>query len=129
MVLKCCIMTARLCRRSERSFSLLFGMRQRRQLGERRAKATMVSDCRRSRAVIGKNCPEGRFFPTFSRLASVANFGTEYFPLRKYFLRNVNVNLPQNSQLRQTCVSGWWNYFANNSLINFAVGLFSRFVY
>ena len=41
---------------------------------------------------------------TFPRLASVANFGTEYFPLRKYFLRNVNVNLPQNSQLRQTCV-------------------------
>ena len=43
--------------------------------------------------------------PTFPRLASVANLGTEYFPLRKYFLRNVNVNLPQNSQLRQTCVS------------------------
>ena len=37
------LMTARLCRRFERSFSLLFGMRQSRLLGERRAKATMVS--------------------------------------------------------------------------------------
>ena len=39
-------------------------------------------------------------------LCEVASFVTEYFRLLLNFLRKINVNLPQNSQSRKTCVGG-----------------------
>lgn len=66
-------MTARLCRRSERSFSLLFGMRQRRQLGERRANATMVSRLSAKPSGHWEKLSRRAIFPNGLQLAEVAD--------------------------------------------------------
>ena len=66
-------MTARLCRRSERSFSLFFGMRQRRQLGERRAKATMVFRLSAKPSGHWEKLSRRAIFPNAWPLAAVAD--------------------------------------------------------
>jgi hypothetical protein len=43
-------------------------------------------------------------FLTFGGFESVANFGTNYFLSKKNFLREINLNLLQNSQLLETAV-------------------------
>src|SRR5690606_26254351 len=70
----------------------------------------------------------------FRRHVAKANFyllNYEKKPIKLAFAdyEAQNFNLPLNPPFCKTLVSGWLNYFANNSFINFAVGLFSRFVY
>ena len=48
----------------------------------------------------------GKLMPNVSPLQEVANFGTAFFLLRYYFLRNANVNLALYSPFLVTAVTG-----------------------
>ena len=75
-------MTAWLCRRFESCLSLLFAMRQSRLLGERRAKATMVSRLSAQPSGHWEKLSRRAIFPNVDRSA-LSSFRKEFFtPLR-----------------------------------------------
>jgi hypothetical protein len=76
-------------------------MRQSRLLGERRAKATMVSQQEsEAEPYVGKNCPVGRFFPTFWHYSGFGTKLSPFFGFAKSSQIQDHISIKPNAQIR-----------------------------
>lgn len=89
-------MTARFCRRSEKSFLLLFGMRQWRQLEEHRANITMVSRLSAKLSFRWEKSCRMAIFPNGLALWEIAAIEAEYFRQNKTFFMKIKLQLFEN---------------------------------